>query len=294
MAGAALTWEVRRTTLSPDELAIPGIDGWQVGDNDSGWDRTESHESRTDLLESGTDSLDRTGQRTVGTAAKLSESGRPARLTLVATVTDVNRRTVGATTSSIVHPADVYVAAKPDGDSWFWAVNAPRALQIMAVRPTGEHVSGTRVDGVLIRREWHRVRRTRDGVTESVGEWVADTVARCNITTASEPRPCSLTPLSAGVHSVIFRARDNAGRSTITSFTRWVTGPGWVPYNDDGEFKLEVIADKKSYAPGRHCNVGIRVAIHGRPKHGSPLNAKGCLNNAACESPQAPPRSNFQ
>ncbi|MEO7363691.1 MAG: MG2 domain-containing protein, partial [Gemmatimonadaceae bacterium] len=250
MAGAALTWEVRRTTLSPYELGIPGTDGWQVGDNDSGWDRTESHESRTDLLESGTDSLDRTGERTVGTAAKLSEDGRPARLTLVATVTDVNRRTVGATTSSIVHPADLYVAAKPDGESWFWAVNAPRPLQIMTVRPTGEHVSGTRVDGVLIRREWHRVRRTRDGITESVGEWVADTVARCTVTTTAEARPYSLTPTAASVHSVIFRARDNAGRNTVTSFTRWVTGPGWVPYNDDGEFKLEVIADKKSYAPG--------------------------------------------
>ena len=250
MAGAALTWEVRRTTLSPYELGIPGTDGWQVGDNDSGWDRTDPRDSRTDLLESGTDSLDRTGERTVGTAAKLSENGRPARLTLVATVTDVNRRTVGASTSSIVHPADVYVAAKPDGDSWFWSVNAPRVLQIIAVRPTGEHVSGTRVDGVLIRREWHRVRRTRDGVTESVGEWVADTVARCTVTTTADARPCSLTPTAAGVHSVIFHARDNTGRNTVTSFTRWVTGPGWVPYNDDGEFKLEVIADKKSYAPG--------------------------------------------
>ena len=80
MAGAALTWEVRRTTLSPDELAIPNTEGWQIGDNDSGWDRTESHESRTDLLASGTDSLDRTGTRSIGTVAKLAENGRPARL----------------------------------------------------------------------------------------------------------------------------------------------------------------------------------------------------------------------
>ncbi|MEP6832251.1 MAG: MG2 domain-containing protein [Gemmatimonas sp.] len=250
MAGASLTWEVRRTTLSPDELAIPNTEGWQIGDNDNGWDRTESHESHTDLLASGTDSLDKTGAKTIATVAKLAENGRPARLTLVATITDVNRRTVGATTSSVVHPANVYVAAKPDGDSWFWAVNAPRTLQILSVKPTGEHVTGTRVDGVLIRREWHRVRRTRDGITESVGEWVADTVARCTVVTSEASKPCALTPTAAGVHSVIFRARDTAGRNTVTSFTRWVTGPGWVPYNDEGEFKLDVIADKKNYAPG--------------------------------------------
>ncbi|MBC8089404.1 MAG: hypothetical protein H7Z40_19235, partial [Phycisphaerae bacterium] len=250
MAGASLTWEVRRTTLTAYELEIPGTDGWQVGDSDNGWDRTESRGSRTDLLASGSDSLDRTGQRVVGTIAKLSEDGRPARMTLVATVTDVNRRTVGSTTTSIVHPADVYVAAKPDGDSWFWSVGAPRVVQVLSVRPTGEHVTGTRVDGVLIRREWHRVRRTRDGITEEVGEWVSDTVARCTVTSAESARPCSLTPAAAGVHSVVFRARDAAGRATVTSFTRWVTGPGWVPYNDDGEFKLEVIADKKRYAPG--------------------------------------------
>ncbi|MBC8089440.1 MAG: Ig-like domain-containing protein [Phycisphaerae bacterium] len=250
MAGAALAWEVRRTTLTPDELGIPGTDGWQVGDSDNGWDRTESRGPRTDLLASGSDSLDRTGQRVVGTVAKLAEDGRPARMTLVATVTDVNRRTVGSTTTSIVHPADVYVAAKPDGDSWFWSVGAPRSLQILAMRPTGEHVAGTRVDGVLVRREWHRVRRTRDGITEEVGEWVSDTVARCAVTSAEASRPCSFTPTAAGVHSVVLRARDASGRATVTSFTRWVTGPGWVPYNDDGEFKLEVIADKKRYAPG--------------------------------------------
>lgn len=250
MAGAALTWELRRTTLMPDELGIPGTDGWHVGDGDRGWDRTESRGPRTDLVASGVDSLDGTGQRAVGTVARLSEDGRPARMTLVATVTDVNRRTVGATTSSIVHPANVYVAAKPDGDSWFWSVGVPRTLQILAVRPTGEHVAGTRVDGVLVRREWHRVRRTRDGITEDVGEWVSDTVTRCTVTSAEASRPCSFTPTAAGIHSVILRARDASGRATVTSFTRWVTGPGWVPYNDDGAFKLDVIADKQRYAPG--------------------------------------------
>lgn len=250
MAGAALTWEVRRTALSPYELDIPGTDGWQIGDSDDAWDRTESHGPHTDLLASGTDSLDRTGSRALAVAAKLAEGGHPARLTLVATVTDVNRRTVGATTSSVVHPADYYVAARPEGDSWFWTVGAPRVMQVLAVRPTGEHVSGVRVDGVLVRREWHRVRRVRDGDAEMVGEWVADTVARCTVTTTDAAKPCALTPIAAGVHSVIYTARDGAGRETITAFTRWVTGPGWVPYNDDGQFKLEVIADKPRYAPG--------------------------------------------
>ena len=250
MAGAELTWEVRRTTLTPDELAIPNMDGWQIGDSDSGWDRTKSHDSGTDLLASGTDSLDQRGTHTISTVAKLAEGSHPARLMLVATVTDVNRRTVGATTSSIVHPADVYVAAKPDGDSWFWSVNVPRVIQLLAVKTTGEHVANIRVDGRLIRHEWHRVRRTRDGVTESIGEWVADTVAKCMVTTASTAKPCSLTPIASGVYSVVYSAHDAVGRNTITAFTRWVTGPGWVPYNDDGQFKIDVVADKKRYAPG--------------------------------------------
>ncbi|MDQ6612111.1 MAG: MG2 domain-containing protein, partial [Gemmatimonadota bacterium] len=250
MAGAALTWEVRRTTLTPDELLIPGMEGWQIGDSDDGWDRTRSHDAGTDLLASGTDSLDKRGAHTIATVAKLAEGSHPARLTLVATVTDVNRRTVGATTSSIVHPADVYVAAKPDGDSWFWAVNAPRTMQLLAVRTTGEHVANVRIEGVLIRREWHSVRRARDGVTETVGEWVADTVGRCTVTSATASKPCLLKPLAAGIHSIVYTAHDAAGRNTITSFTRWVTGPGWVPYNDDGQFKLDVITDKKRYAPG--------------------------------------------
>jgi alpha-2-macroglobulin len=172
------------------------------------------------------------------------------RLTLSANVSDVNRRLVGGRASTVLHPADFYVAARAEGDDWFWRTNDTRTVRVTALRPDGQRLAGVSVQGVLVRREWHRVQRVRGGTSELVGEWVADTVGRCTVTTTLDGNACALRAQKGGAHSVILTARDAGGRETVTAFTRWVVGPEWVPWNDDNQLRLDVIADKARYAPG--------------------------------------------
>ena len=68
--------------------------------------------------------------------------GRPARVTFEVGVTDVNRQAVGATRSTLVHPAEFYVAAKPLGASYFWQAGTPQSIGVLAVRPDGQKVAG--------------------------------------------------------------------------------------------------------------------------------------------------------
>ncbi len=249
MAGASVRWSLTEQPVAASALAIPGTDGWMIGDSDYGWQPREPYLG-VQFVTSGTDSLNGEGVLTLAVRTPDNQTGQPRRVTLTTSVVDVNRQQVGSRTSSIVHPAAFYIAARPQGDEWFWKVNDARAISIAARQPTGERVSGVRVDGVLVRREWHRVQRIRNGIAEQVGEWVADTVSRCSVTVAASDATCNVTPLKGGVHSLIFTARDNEGRATVTAFTRWVAGPEWVPWSDENQLKLDVIADKDRYAPG--------------------------------------------
>ena len=255
MAGAAVAWQVRRTPLSTWELQLPGTDGWHVGNEYSWWDDEDGGErTSAEVTESGVDTLDARGQATLRVPLRAPAGGRAARVTLSAAVTDVNRQVVGSATSVVVHPASFYLAARSAG-GWFWREGEPRTIEVVAVRPDGRRVAGVAVSATVVRREWHQVHRVRDGVAELVGEWVADTVATCRLTSAAEPVPCRVTPPAGGQYTVRLAATDAAGREAATSFHRWAAGAGWVPWSDETRFKMDVVADRERYTVGDTATV---------------------------------------
>lgn len=250
MGRAAFEWSAQRSVVSPWALDIPGLDDgeWYIGD--SGWWWEDESEDAVETIVSGVDTLDAGGRKQVAIAVPAPTKGRAASVSITASVTDINRQSVASQTSVIVHPAEFYIAAKPTGTSYFWKAGERQAIQLIAVRPTGERVSGVAVRGRVVRREWHQVHRERDGAAEVTGEWVTDTVARCTVTTAAEPRRCEFTPALGGMYIVSFEARDSRGREARTSVYRWAEGSEWVPWEDESRFKMDVIADKSRYTVG--------------------------------------------
>ena len=255
MARADVTWMARQAPLSPWELEIPGVEDWYVGETGAWWDAEESREEPPQVIASGVDTLDARGERTLSITLPGTPKGRPARVTLEVGVTDVNRQAVGATRSTIVHPAEIYVAAKPSGMSYFWVAGTQQSVGVVAVLPDGRKVPGVKVQGTIVRREWHSVRRERNGVSELVGDWVSDTVAHCSLTTAETAVPCTFTPNAGGTYIVSFAAADRNGRPANTSFVRWASGKDWVPWNDESQFKMDVIPDRTRYSVGDTATV---------------------------------------
>ncbi|HEU4993459.1 MAG TPA: MG2 domain-containing protein [Gemmatimonadaceae bacterium] len=247
MGRAALTWVAQSSSLYAWDLDVPGTEGWTLGESGPWW---EENTSPTAVLASGVDTLDARGERSIRFKLPALAKGRAARIAVQATVADVNRQVVAATTTTLVHPADVYIAVKPLGSSYFWQAGTRQSVSVMTVRPTGERVADVRVSGTVVRREWHRVRREREGVSEVVGEWVADTVARCAVTTSASAETCAFTPPAAGIYTVSFTATDARGRKASTSFERWTSGKDWVPWSDETQFKMDVIPDRTRYSVG--------------------------------------------
>jgi len=254
MGRARVTWTLRQSALSPWESEIPNAEGFFVGAQGFWWEEYEG-ESRTSVSESHVDTLDAGGQLTVRTPLKVVAEGRATLATLDAVVTDVNRQTVYAGAAAIVHPAEFYLGAKPEGAAYFWRTGQPQAIRVIAARPDGRRLDGVAVSGVLIRKEWHQVRREHDGWSELVGEWVSDTVGRCRVTTTAAGALCGVTPALPGNYSVELRARDRLGHSVVTSLFRWATGAGWIPWSDESQFKMDVIPDKTRYSIGDTATV---------------------------------------
>ncbi len=254
MARAAVTWTVRSAPFWGWGLDIPGTEGYTLGETGWWWEE-EGGAPGVDVTEGRTDTTDATGHLVLRAPAGTPKKGRAARVTIEATVTDVNRQTVSASTSTIVHPAAFYIGAKPLGAEYFWKAGEAESIAVIAVEPGGRRVSGVAVRGTVVRREWHRVLRSRAGLDEQVGEWVADTVARCDVTTAAEPVLCRFTPEQGGSYVIGFRAKDAAGRDASTSFYRWATGKGWVPWSDESQFKMDVIPDRTKYDVGDTATV---------------------------------------
>lgn len=254
MGRAQMSWVAREQPTSAWTIGIPNADGYYLGEWGRWWEE-ESSDLSPRTLTSGQDTLDADGHSTVRVEVPSPRGGRPARTTVEATVTDVNRQSVSASASVITHPAEFYIGAKPEGEHYFWRTNEEQEVSLIAVRPDGERVAGVEIAGVAVRREWHRVRRERGGRTELVGEWVSDTVASCRVTTAAEPAACRLTPEKPGSYVLTFRATDGAGRQASSGFYRWVVGEDWVPWYDESQLGMDVIADNDSYDVGDTATV---------------------------------------
>jgi hypothetical protein len=248
MARATFAWTARQRPVSPWDLTIPGMDGWYLGEQGTWWEDNEYEGDRE--FASGTDTLDARGERALRVSIPTPKNGRPTNVTVQATVIDINRQTVASSVTALVHPADFYVAAKMRGSEWFWRAGTAQSMDLLAVRPDGRRVPGIAVRGALVRHEWHRVRRERDGAVDLVGEWVRDTVDRCSVTTTTDAASCTMTPRAGGSYTVIFTATDAAGRTATTSFGRWASGSDWVPWSDETQFKMDVVPDKARYAVG--------------------------------------------
>ena len=255
MARAAVGWSVRQDPMDPWEFELPNSEGYLFLERGWWYDEFQSR-SGTSVSMVQADSLDATGHLTVRAPIVLTRPGRPARVSVNAVVTDVNRQAVLASASVVAHPAAFYIGAKPASTAYFWSAGAGQRVDLIAVRPTGARVPDAAIRGALIRREWHQVRRETDGYAQTVGEWVADTVDRCAVRTGPDgSAACRVTPTQPGTYTLHFTATDAAGRPIVTSFHRWVTGPGWVPWADETRFKMDVVPDRSRYAPGDTATV---------------------------------------
>ena len=183
--------------------------------------------------------------------------------TVEAEVTDVSRQTVANRTSVTVHPASHYAGVRVLGG--FGAVGKETAIEVIATHAVGaeigKRVSGAPVDVVIKRREWKSVKKQDENLGRFVtlSEPVESAVHSCaGLKTGQAPVRCTFTAQKPGLHIVEATTTDEQGRQQKTKTSFYVTGDGWVSWQRGEDDSIELVADKKLYAPGDTARVLIK------------------------------------
>ena len=239
LPGAGLRWDA---TLSATSYRPPGWDDFGFAPIQSRASAGAYYQRQPPAVTAGADATlgaTSTSGLTIGVPAL--PLGRPAILAVDATVTDVDRMTIRASSRPIlVHPASYYVGVR--------ARPGERGqLAIVVTDVDGEPVPGVAVDVTL------------EGVLGSESDRddakVVDS-QRCALTSGTTPVICAWQPGGDEIaYLAVARVRDRRGRDNATQYRV----PWWTP--PDRVAPLAIVPDRPSYRPGDTAHLEIRSTV---------------------------------
>lgn len=237
LPAAPVTW---RVTSAPASFSPPGRDEWSFGTWTAWWrsgpemgDRggSDTHSSTTDAA----------GAHRLGVHFESVRPVRPMLVTAEATVTDVNRQAMSATTTMLVHPSALYVGLKPDR----LFVEAGQAVEVQALVVDRAGVEAPTIPANLevVRSAW----------TYSRGAWAQQEtpVASCTLIAARKDPACRFAPSVGGEYVVRARVVDAQGRPNVTEVRVWASGPeATTPDRGVAMEEVTLVPDQAAVAPG--------------------------------------------
>lgn len=184
-------------------------------------------------------------------------AGRPYQYQLEGEVTDLSRQSIAGRATFRVDPAPWYVGLRRP--PFFVGVESGADTEVVAVDLTGHAAAGVAVEVTLTQVQWHAVRRAEGG---SFYTWETERreipAGKWQITTGAAPSPLHV-PLNAGGYFVLrARATDAEGRSTRSSVSFYVLGPGFTAWERHDHNRIDLVPEKKRYRPGEEARILIK------------------------------------
>ncbi|MFV2038743.1 MAG: alpha-2-macroglobulin, partial [Acidimicrobiales bacterium] len=181
------------------------------------------------------------------------EIDQPVTVTAEATVIDVNRQAWAASTSLLVHAADLYVGLRSER-------TFVRRGEPMEIAGIVADIDGTVATGRPFTMEANRL----DWRFEN-GGWAEVTVSTqaCAVTSGSDPVSCVFDTDEGGEYRIVATVVDGAGRTNRTELTRWVSGGKGRPTRNVEQEEVTLIPDKAEYAPGGTAEILVEAPFGG-------------------------------
>ena len=254
MPGAQVRWTVARESTAYEP---PGNASFSFGSRSWYWD-DEAPQTISDVAAAGQGQTDATGVLAVDAGTADATGGRTFTYTVEAEVADVNRQRIANRTSLTVHPADAYAGVRRRATGFAEAGKAD-VLEVIAAAPDGGRKPGVDVDVQVKRREWKWIRKKGPGGTWRVETEVQEEkAAACRVSTAATPVECGFTPHKPGLYVAEATLSDAKGRKQTTRLPFYVTGSGWVSWQREETDRLDLVADKRKYAPGETARILVK------------------------------------
>jgi alpha-2-macroglobulin len=241
MARAVVQWSAEFNELGASDFTIPGFGReWEFGDQPPWW--TPRAWTMPVSAPKGVDTLDAAGVLNLKIPTDAVVVGRGSNARVDVSVIDLNRQIVTASVHSIVHPSAFYIALRDTTTGWWWPLNTPHSVRVMAVRPDGHAVEGVRVRVAVVAYEWKPEAADEDGATKS--PWHTDTVRVDTLVTESSPRSLALPALKEGPVQVVATAIDEKARAVRTTMARWVYGRAAIAGSSPLQLPLHLEHDR--------------------------------------------------
>jgi alpha-2-macroglobulin len=199
--------------------------------------------------ESLTGTTDAAGKHRVNLDFVAANPARPYNLRMVAELQDVNRQTIADTKFFLVHPSEVYVGLR--SPKAFVRQGQPLVIEAIATGLDGQTVSGAPIEISAVLKDWEH----SGGSSREV---VVDT-QKCSLTSTDKPAACNFTVKQGGRFTITATVRDAKERPNTSELDVWAAGGNTPPKRGVEEDAIELIPDKKDYAPGETAEILVNA-----------------------------------
>ena len=247
LPAAAVDWTVRS---EPASFVPPGRDAWSFGvwtpwwrsGDEGGYSRYGSSGGQSsEYTQSWTSTTDAAGVHRLGMHFESLRPARPMRVTVEATVSDVNRQAMAASTTLLVHPSALYVGLK--ANRLFVEKGQAVEVESLVVDRSGVEVPNVPVTMDVVRSAW----------TFARGSWVTEEtpVATCTMLASRKDAPCRFVPDVGGEYLVRAHVVDAQGRPNLSELRVWASGAeATTPDRGVAMEEVTLVPDQAEVAPG--------------------------------------------
>jgi hypothetical protein len=218
----------------------------------------------------GTESGSLSGNGTVTASQALAdgETGRVYNYEVVATIEDIDRQAISKRDSRLVFSSDQLIGALISSSSttndslYFVQKDTPFTLKVVSVDPNGKPYPSGDVQGRLLREDWKLVReRGVGGIIET--HYEQEEIGEKDFTVRPDTPfgSIQLSTQKAGSYAIELSGKDSKGRESFTRISFYSTGEDFIRWNSTDERQIEIVPDKKVYAPGDTAHLLIKSPV---------------------------------
>ena len=259
---AAVRWAV----LSQDTFFNWQGQGWyNFSDWDWGdWRQQEGWTRFGELIAEGQGQTDAAGGFSFTVPADISPYKQSQLFTLDVTITDVNGQEVASRAAVVVHKGEFYIGVSPR--RYVGVVGERQEVDLITVDPQSEPVSAVELTVVAAEYKWYSVQeKGDDGRFYWTSKAEITPVVTETLTTGAEGKALfEWVPPQAGEYKIIATGADDRGNEIRSSAFMWISGQDFVSWRRENTDRIDLIADKKDYAPGDVAQILVPHPFQGQ------------------------------
>ena len=257
VANAAVRWTVSRQPYY--------FDRWKGKGNYSfiDYDEEPFQSYFGETVTEGTGKTDAQGRLVISVPADMKDRKQSQTYTVEMSVTDANNQEVSGRNSAVVHKGNFYIGLAPT--VYVGTAKQPLTIQAITVDTQGITRTQQALEVVLYRHEFFSV---QEQSAEGGFYWtnkVRDTaVATQTVTTNDQGLVAfQVTPPEGGEYKVLARGLDEFENEVRSATFVWVSDQAFINWGQQNHDRIELVADKKEYAPGDTAKILIPSPFQG-------------------------------